>query len=72
MKDKTFDVNSDVLEGKWNQLKGHVREKWGDLTDDDVDRISGRYDILIGTLQEKYGYSRAEAERDANDFLANY
>ncbi len=72
MKDKTFDVNSDVLEGKWNQLKGHVREKWGDLTDDDVDRISGRYDILIGTLQEKYGYSRAEAEQDANDFLANY
>ncbi len=74
MKEKTHDKNrdSDVLEAKWNQLKGRVRETWGDLTNDDVDRISGRYDRLVGSLQERYGYSRAEAERYISDFLTTY
>lgn len=60
---------SDVLKGKWNQLKGEIRQQWGDLTDDDVDRIAGKRDELIGKLQERYAYSRDEAEREVNTFL---
>jgi uncharacterized protein YjbJ (UPF0337 family) len=58
-------MNSDVFAGKWKQLRGRVKQTWGDLTDDDLDRIDGSYDRFIGTLQEKYGYSRAEAEKQA-------
>jgi len=62
-------MNSDVLEGKWKQLRGKVREEWGELTDDEVDQIAGRRDQLIGKIQEKYGYTRDEAEREVDDFL---
>ena len=64
-------MNSDVLEGKWKQIKGRVQEKWGELTNDEVDQIQGKQDVLVGKLQEKYGYSRYEAEREVNDFLSN-
>lgn len=63
-------INSDVLEGKWKQLKGKIRQQWGDLTDDDVDRIAGHRDVFLGVLQERYGYSRAEAESQLDDFLS--
>jgi uncharacterized protein YjbJ (UPF0337 family) len=63
-------MNSDIFEGKWKQLKGHIRENWGELTDDEVDQIQGKMDILVGLLQEKYGYAREDAEREVNDFLA--
>lgn len=63
---------STVLEGKWNQLKGKVQETWGDLTDDDLDRINGRYEQLVGTLQERYGYSRQRAESEVNTFLRQF
>ncbi len=62
-------VNQDILEGNWKQLRGHIREWWGRLTDDDVDLIKGRRDVLAGTLQEKYGYSRQEAEKAIQEFL---
>lgn len=63
-------MNKDILEGKWMQLRGVVREKWGDLTDDELDQIAGRRDRLAGLLQEKYGYTRDETERQIDDFLA--
>lgn len=63
-------MNTDVLEGKWKQLKGRIQETWGELTDDEIDQIQGKYTVLVGKLQEKYGYSREEAEREINDFLA--
>ncbi len=63
---------STVLEGKWNQLKGKVQETWGDLTDDDLDRINGRYEQLVGTLQERYGYSRQRAESEVDTFLREF
>ncbi len=65
-----LEMNSDILEGKWNQVKGKVRQKWGDLTDDDLTRIAGKRDELIGLIQERYGRSRAEAEREVNEFLS--
>lgn len=64
-------VSTDILAGKWKQLSGKIREEWGELTDDDLDRIAGRYDQLVGVLQERYGHSRGEAEQEVNEFLSN-
>jgi len=62
-------MNTDILKGKWKQLKGEARKKWGDLTDDDFDKIQGDGEKLIGILQEKYGYARDRAEREVKEFL---
>ena len=56
-------MNKDVLAGKWRQLRGRIKTEWGNLTDDDLDRISGNYDMLVGKIQEIYGKSREEIER---------
>jgi uncharacterized protein YjbJ (UPF0337 family) len=62
-------VNRDILKGKWTQLKGGIRTRWGKLTDDDLTQIEGEAEKLIGKLQERYGYKREEAEREVDDFL---
>jgi uncharacterized protein YjbJ (UPF0337 family) len=62
-------MNKDILEGKWMQLRGAVREKWGDLTDDDLEQIAGHRDKLVGLLQERYGYTRDEVEHQIDQFL---
>lgn len=64
-------MNWDTVKGQWKQLKGTAREKWGDLTDDDLEYIGGKKDQLIGKLQERYGYERARAEKEADDFCKN-
>jgi uncharacterized protein YjbJ (UPF0337 family) len=63
-------MNQDILRGKWHQLKGTVQAKWGDLTDDDLDRISGNAEKLIGAIQERYGYRKEQAQREVDEFLA--
>lgn len=62
-------MNTDILAGKWKQLRGKVQEEWGELTNDDMDRIDGNYDQLVGTVQEKYGHSRDEAKKKVDRFL---
>lgn len=62
-------MNWDIIEGKWNQLKGSVKEKWGDLTDDDLTEMAGKKDKLAGKLQEKYGWTKEEAENQVDDFF---
>jgi uncharacterized protein YjbJ (UPF0337 family) len=62
-------VNQDIFEGRWTQLKGKVREKWGQLTDDDFAQIGGQKDQLVGRVQERYGIAKEQAERDVNDWL---
>jgi uncharacterized protein YjbJ (UPF0337 family) len=62
-------MNTDVLQGKWTQLKGNVRKQWGKLTDDDVDKIQGDAEILMGRIQERYGRSRDEAKREVDTWL---
>ena len=52
------------LKGQWNQLKGRVKERWGELTNDDLDRIEGRRDQLVGAIQKQYGRARDEAETE--------
>ncbi|WBU55678.1 CsbD family protein [Paracoccus sediminicola] len=62
-------MNWDVVEGKWEQLKGSVKEKWGDLTDDELQEAGGKKDKLSGKLQEKYGWSKEEADNELDSFF---
>lgn len=62
-------MNWDIIEGKWEQLKGSVKEKWGDLTDDDLTQAAGKRDKLAGKLQEKYGWGKEEAEKHVDEFF---
>lgn len=62
-------MNWDIVEGKWDQLKGAVREKWADLTDDDVEYMKGGRDKAVGRLQERYGWAKQDAEKNVDDFF---
>ncbi len=62
-------MNEDTLKGQWKQLKGQMQKQWGRLTNDDIDQIEGSRDILLGKLQEYYGKSREENERDLDRWL---
>jgi len=65
-------INTDVLKGKWQQLKGEAKIQWGRLTDDDLDQIQGNAEKLGGVLQERYGYAKADAKREVDDFLRRH
>jgi uncharacterized protein YjbJ (UPF0337 family) len=62
--EKAPGMNWEQIAGNWKQLKGQVKEKWGKLTDDDLDVIEGKKDQLVGRLQERYGYSKEQAEKE--------
>ncbi len=59
----------DRIEGNWKQFTGKVKEKWGQLTDDDLTEINGRRDQLEGRLQERYGWAKDQARREVDDWL---
>jgi uncharacterized protein YjbJ (UPF0337 family) len=65
-------MNTDVLKGKWKQLRGEAKKWWGELTDDDLDKIAGDRDKLVGMIQERYGYAKEEAEREVDRRLSTY
>ncbi|PJB70022.1 MAG: CsbD family protein [Alphaproteobacteria bacterium CG_4_9_14_3_um_filter_47_13] len=65
-------MNEDIIKGKWTQIKGDIKTKWGKLTDDELDQIKGNRDKLIGKLQESYGKTRDEAEQELKDFEKKY
>ncbi len=65
-------MNEDVLKGKWNELKGRVKENWGKLTDDDLTAVEGKKEKLLGILQQKYGYAKDKAEQEYNSFIGRY
>ncbi len=62
----------DIAEGKWKQLRGKVKEQWGKLTDDEIDRINGNREQLVGRIQERYGSNRADVERDVDQFMQRH
>jgi len=62
-------MNEAKLKGKWEQLKGTVKERWGRLTDDDLAVIQGRQEQFVGKLQEVYSIPKEEAERQLREFL---
>ena len=61
-------MNKDEIGGNWKQFKGHVKEKWGKLTDDDFTVIEGKRDQLVGKIQERYGYAKDQAEQEVVDW----
>jgi uncharacterized protein YjbJ (UPF0337 family) len=61
-------MNSDQVSGKWKQLKGAAKERWGKLTDDDLDVIDGQTDQLIGKVQERYGIAREAAQKQVEEW----
>jgi uncharacterized protein YjbJ (UPF0337 family) len=65
-------MNWDQVEGKWKQASGKAKEKWGKLTDDDLQRISGKRDQLVGRIQERYGIAKEDAERQVDEFSRTY
>jgi uncharacterized protein YjbJ (UPF0337 family) len=62
-------MENDIFKGKWKQLRGQIQQKWGDLTNDDLDRIQGAQTEFEGLLQERYGYTKERARQEVNDFL---
>jgi uncharacterized protein YjbJ (UPF0337 family) len=61
-------MNWDVIQGKWREFKGQVKQHWAELTNDDLDQIDGRREELVGRLQQRYGYAKDEAEREIDKF----
>ncbi len=62
-------MNSDRIEGNWKEMKGKVQQKWGKLTDDDLNVIDGRREELVGKIQQAYGKSRDEAEKEVDGYF---
>lgn len=65
-------MNRNIAEGKWRQMMGNAKKFWGELTDDDLKRAEGGVDKLRGVLQEKYGRSQEEAEKQIDEFVDRY
>ncbi len=63
-------MNWDQLEGNWKQFKGSLKQQWGKLTDNDIEYIAGKRDKFAGKLQERYGLSKEEAERKADEWIS--
>ena len=64
-------MNWDVVKGNWKQFKGKVKEKWGQLTDDDLTAINGNREQLEGKLQERYGYAKDQARKEVDDWYSS-
>lgn len=65
-------MNQDTMQGGLTQLKGHMRVKWGKLTDDDLEQIAGKKDVLVGKLQERYGHAKDQADKDVAEFFRQF
>lgn len=61
-------MNEDIIKGKWSQLKGKLKEKWSKLTDDDVGKLEGHREYLVGKLQERYGLAKEKAQEQVAEF----
>ena len=61
-------MNNDRVEGKWKQMKGSLKSRWGKLTDDDLDVIEGQKDQLVGKVQERYGIAKDEAQKQVDEW----
>lgn len=65
-------MNQDIFEGKWKQIRGEAKAWWGKLTDDDLDRAAGKFEVLTGILQEKYGYTLEVASDEIDKRVSEY
>jgi len=62
-------MNWDQIEGKWKQFAGSARQRWGEITDDEYQQVAGKRDQMVGLVQEKYGQTRADAEREVDEWF---
>jgi uncharacterized protein YjbJ (UPF0337 family) len=62
-------MNNDILKGQWTQFKGKVRERWAELSANDVDEINGNFEQLVGKVQQRYGMAKEQAMREVNSWL---
>jgi uncharacterized protein YjbJ (UPF0337 family) len=62
-------MNKQILQGNWQQGKGLIKEFWGKLTDDEIEKTQGKYDQLVGTIQERYGYTLEQAQRNVGNLF---
>ena len=65
-------MNKDVLQGRWKEIRGRARSWWAQLTDDDLNRVAGKWDVLVGLLQQKYGYTREQAIEDIDRRITDF
>lgn len=65
-------MNNDIIEGKWKQMRGEAKSWWGKLTDNDLDRAAGKAEVLVGLLQEKYGYTREQAANEVEKRVTEF
>jgi uncharacterized protein YjbJ (UPF0337 family) len=65
-------MNTDQMSGKWKQMKGAAKQQWGKLTDDDLQVIDGKREMLVGKLQERYGIAKEDAQKKADEWLTAY
>ena len=65
-------MNEDTFKGKWNQLAGKVKSAWGDLTDDEITKVEGDSQRLSGLIQERYGRTKEQADKEIDDFVRRY
>jgi uncharacterized protein YjbJ (UPF0337 family) len=64
-------MNKDMFMGQWKQLRGRIKAKWGQLTDDELNEVQGNYEVLVGKIQQKYGTAREQIERELDAFVAH-
>jgi uncharacterized protein YjbJ (UPF0337 family) len=70
--ERRVNMKKDILKGKWKEMKGALKEKWGKLTDDDLTEMEGKEEKLLGILQKRYGYTEDRAKKEYNDFIDRY
>ena len=62
-------MNWDQISGNWEKMKGQLRQRWGDLTDDDLAKAEGKREELVGRIQQRYGIKREQADKEVSDWL---
>ena len=63
-------MNVDIIKGKWTEVKGKLRQQWGKLTDDEIQKMKGTNEELVGALQKAYGYEKDKAQEEINSFVS--
>lgn len=62
-------MNKDIIQGNWKEIKGRVRQTWGEFTDDEVEHMKGSYEELEGAIQKKYGYNKERTKKELDKFI---
>ena len=69
MKRSEVSMNTDIIKGKWEEIKGLIKQQWSKFTEDDIGMMKGGYEELHGQLQKKYGHDKDKAKREIDDFI---